>query len=199
MTSFNLESIDQFEAARTGNLAWFQFYKAESRLPNLNLSDEENWLPLELAARSGHLDIIRYLIEDSGQSLEIFANDTDILRIAAAHGHLDIVRYLIDEVNPLMTTCSLINLAFRVAAAYEHLAIVRYLIEDSGHPVDVFVNDTEPFGIITEFLSSELREYLETVIPIINALGLDLAREFFKSSAFDASKNTATVPMKGRI
>jgi ankyrin repeat protein len=265
-TSTDFASIDQFEAARTGNLAWFQHHKAAGTLPDLMLADMDGYYSHEFAAadgylsvvrylieesgqsidatahsnfalqlaasnghlsvvrylieefgqlidattndnsairwaaRHGHLPVVRYLIEESGQPVDVTAKDNWALRWAAENGHLDIVRYLIDEVNPLTTTSSLINLAFRVAASNDHLSVVRYLIEDSNQPVDVFANDNELHQTAADTsLSFELRTYLETVIPIIESLGLDLAREFFKSQLSITSKNTDASFMKGRI
>jgi ankyrin repeat protein len=161
-------SIDQFEAARTGNLAWFQHHKAVGTLPDLNLCDDDSgWFPLDLAARHGHLSVVRYLIEESGQSIDVTAHNNFALRYAARHGHLP---------------------------------VVRYLIEESNQPVDVFANDNKLLRTAADTSSFvELRTYLETVIPIIESLGLDLAREFFKSQLSITSKNTDASFMKGRI
>jgi ankyrin repeat protein len=265
-TSADFASIDQFEAARTGNLAWFQHHKAAGTLPDLMLADMDGYYLHEFAARNGHLSVVRYLIEESGQSIDATAHSNFALRWAARHGHLPVLRYLIEDSGQSVDATSENNSAIRLAAANGHLGIIRYLIEDSGQPVDatardnralryaatnghlsvvrylveesgqsvdatadnnyalqlaarhghlhivrylieesnrpvdVFANDNELHRTAADTSSSvELRVYLETVIPIIESLGLDLAREFFKTQRSDTTKNTLISPMKGRI
>jgi hypothetical protein len=265
-TSTDFASIDQFEAARTGNLAWFQYHKAAGTLPNLMLVDIDGYSLHELAAANGHLSVVRYLIEDSGQLVDATARDNRALRYAATNGHLLVIRYLVEESGQSVDTTACNNYALRLAARHGHLSVIRYLIEDSGQsvdatsdnnsairlaaanghlpvvryliedsgqpvdvtakgnwalqfavtndhlpvvryliegsnqPVDVFANDNELLRTVADKSSSvELREYLETVIPIIESLGLDLAREFFTSQLSITSKNTAASLMKGRI
>jgi ankyrin repeat protein len=233
-TSTDFASIDQFEAARTGNLAWFQHHKAAGTLPKLNLCDDDSgWFLLDLAARYGHLSVVRYLIEDSGHSIDATAHNNFALRYAACNGHLPVVRYLIEESGQLVDATSHDNRVLRYAAANGHLSVVRYLIEESGQsvdataddnyalqlaaanghllvvrylieesnqPVDVFANDNKLLRTAADTSSFvELRTYLETVIPIIESLGLDLAREFFTSQLSESTKNTTLSSMKGRI
>jgi ankyrin repeat protein len=200
-TSTEFASIDQFEAARTGNLAWFHHHKAAGTLLNLNLCDADfGWFPLDLAARHGHLSVVRYLIEDSGQSVDATSDNNSAIRLAARHGHLSVVRYLIEESGQLVDATTDDNFAIRLAARYGHLPVVRYLIEESNQPIDVFADDTELLRTAAAKSSSvEIRVYLETVISIIESLGLDLAREFFSSQLSESTKNTPTSPMKGRI
>jgi ankyrin repeat protein len=233
-TSADFSSIDQFEAACTGNLAWFHYHKAAGTLPDLNLCDDDSgWFPLDFAARHGHLSVVRYLIEESGQSIDVTAHNNFALRYAARHGHLSVVRYFIEESGQPVDATShdnrvlilaaenghlsivryLIeesgqpvdatadnNYALQLAACNGHLDVVRYLIEDSGQPVDVFANDNKLLRTAADTSSFvELRTYLETVIPIIESLGLDLAREFFTSQLSESTKNTTLSSMKGRI
>jgi ankyrin repeat protein len=265
-TSTEFASIDQFEAARTGNLAWFQHHKAAGTLPDLMLADmdgyslhelaadkghlhiiryliedsgqlvdaaaDDNWalqfaaadgylsvvrylieesgqsidatahsnFALRWAAANGHLSVVRYLIEESGQPVDATVRDNRALRLAAENGHLSVVRYLIEDSGQLVDVTAKDNWALRWAATNGHLPVVRYLIEDSGQPVDVFANDNELHQTsAVKFPSVELRVYLETVIPIIESLGLDLARELFSSQLSELTKTTATSLMKGRI
>jgi ankyrin repeat protein len=166
MKSFKFSSINQFEAAETGLLAWFQYHKTAGTLPDLMLTDASDYYPHDLAAENGYLEILRYLVEESGQVIDLTADDSYPLRYAAE---------------------------------FDHLHIIRYLIEDSGQPVDVFANDTEILRIADESSFDELRVYLETVLPLIENLGLDIAREFLKSQSSESTKNTAAFSTKGRI
>jgi ankyrin repeat protein len=232
-SSKDFASIDQFEAARTGNLAWFQHHKAAGTLPNLMLTDTSDYYPHDRAAENGHLEIlrylveesgqvidltaddsyplrwsaetghlpvIRYLIEDSGQSVDATLNDNFALRWAACNGHLSVVRYLIEDSGQPVDVTAKDNWALRWAAEHGHLPVVRYLIEESGQPIDVFANDNELLRTAADTsLSFELRTYLETVIPLIASLGLDLAREFFTSQLSESTKNTTLSSVKGRV
>jgi hypothetical protein len=233
MKSFKFSSINQFEAAETGNLAWFQYHKAAGTLPDLMLTDTADFYPHDLAAENGHLEILRYLVEESGQVIDLTAddsyplrwsaengylsvvryliedsgqlvdatiNDNFALRYAACNGHLDVVRYLIEDSGQPVDVTAKDNWALQFAASNDHLPVVQYFIEESGQPIDVFANDNELLRTAAETsLSFELRTYLETVIPIIKSLGLDLAREFFTSQLSESTKNTTLSSMKGRI
>jgi hypothetical protein len=232
-TSTDFASIDQFEAAETGNLAWFQHHKAAGTLPDLMLTDTADYYPHDLATENGHLEILRYLVEESGQVIDLTVDDSYPLHLAAENGYLHIVRYLIEESGQSVDATSNDNFALRYAAENGHLPVVRYLIEDSGQPVDatdkdnwalrlaaendhlpvvqylieefgqpidVFANDNELLRTAADTsLSFELRTYLETVIPLIASLGLDLAREFFTSQLSESTKNMTLSSMKRRV
>jgi ankyrin repeat protein len=229
-TSTEFASIDQFEAAETGNLAWFQHHGAAGTLPDLtanahqvlrwaaenghrcvvrylieesgqsvDATASDNWA-FRWAAENGHLDVVRYLIEESGQPVDATASDNWALRWAATNGHLSVVRYLIEESGQFVNVTAKNNWALQFAATNDHLPVVQYLIEESGQPIDVFANDNELLRTAADTsLSFELRTYLETIIPIIDSLGLDLAREFFTSQLSITSKNTDASFVKGRI
>jgi ankyrin repeat protein len=231
-TSTDFASIDQFEAARTGNLAWFQHHKAAGTLPDLMLADTDGYYSHEFAAEHGHLPVVRYLIEDSGQSVDATARDNRALRYAAANGHLSVVRYfiedsgqsddvtvhsnfalryaaanghlsviryLIEDSGQSVDATTNYNYAIRLAACNGHLSVVRYLIEESGQPINITAWDNGALKFATENDHTDVIQYLETVIPIIESLGLDLAREFFKSQLSITSKNTDASSVKGRI
>jgi hypothetical protein len=83
--------INQFEAARTGNLAWFQHHKAAGILPTL--LDNANY-SLRYAAANDHLSVVRYLIEESGQSVDVAIRNNEAIRLAAENNQADVVRYL---------------------------------------------------------------------------------------------------------
>jgi ankyrin repeat protein len=55
-------------------------------------------LPLHAAANFGHLQVVKYFIEQS----EVLVDEVDnekrtALHLAAARGHLDVVKYLLEE------------------------------------------------------------------------------------------------------
>ena len=103
---------------------------------------------LGLAAKSGHLDIVKYLVEQGANPNEIAEkhfvlphgiNTGIIFNVekfnaliwAAWHGHKDIVSYLVDlGVDPHYTT-SFYKTTALIAAAYRgHLPVVKYFLEE---------------------------------------------------------------------
>jgi hypothetical protein len=53
--------------------------------------------PLMYAAREGHLDVVRQLIEDGAQVDAVDMNDITPLMLAISNNHVDTARYLIDH------------------------------------------------------------------------------------------------------
>jgi hypothetical protein len=127
-------------------------------------------------------------------------NTHKFLQYAAANAHFPIIRYLLKESGQSVDAAVKDTCVFRYAAYNNHLPVVRYLIEDSNQLINVFANDNDLLRTATADSSLlELRICLETVVSPVEAVGLDLARELFKTQLSDTMKNTATVPMKGRI
>ena len=106
------------------------------------------YTPLGLAAKSGHLDIVKYLVEQGadlhkiaekhfvlphGVNSNIIFNveKFNVLVWAAWHGHKDIVAYLADQgVDPHYAT-SFYKTTALIAATYRgHLPVVKYLLEE---------------------------------------------------------------------
>ena len=86
---------------------------------------------VQLAARQGHLDVVRYLCElpvDRGVDPSAVGNDA--VQSAAVNGHLNVVRYLCElPVDRGVDPPADDNSAVRLAAGAGHLDVVRYLCE----------------------------------------------------------------------
>ena len=89
---------------------------------------------VEIAAMHGHVDIVRYLVEEA--DIDPNSADTDgwtALHFAAYNGHLDVVRYLVEEAKvqdpnkPNKDGCTPIH----VAVAYGRVNVVKYLVEEA--------------------------------------------------------------------
>ena len=79
------------------------------------------------AIKKGHLDIVKYLVEEKG------ANKGDALRYAASIGNLELVKYLVDhgaDVNAkYRDSFGVVQTALMNAAERGHTEIAKYLKE----------------------------------------------------------------------
>ena len=88
--------------ADMGDLAAIQELFAHQAQPiNAETYDEDDdahgWTALHLAARKGHVDVIKFLL-DQGANIDAETEDHDTpLEMAALHGHLDAVQMLVDN------------------------------------------------------------------------------------------------------
>ena len=82
--------MNQFEAAESGNLQWFKDQKAAGTLPKLKRVDL-----LGIAASFGHLEVVKWLVLESGQPVDVMAADGSYaLGLAVENGHLEVVGFL---------------------------------------------------------------------------------------------------------
>lgn len=104
-----------------------------------------NYEALKVAAKKGHLDIVRYLIKKSNPN-NVSTIIPEALRLAAIHGHFDVLKCLaeIDVKDAKNVKSMRINAnnseALRVSAYYGHFEIVKYLVENGAN---VDANDNE--------------------------------------------------------
>ncbi len=91
------------------------------------------WLPY-LAARLGHLDIVKYIVEYSRASFnETDENCRTMLYFAVESGNLELVKYLTEKVglSPLAGDSNLMT-PYELAAELGHTALVSYFEEYCG-------------------------------------------------------------------
>ena len=90
--------------------------------------DDVRATPLHLASLCGHLDIVRYLLEERNCDLECRTEyESTPLHCAAMEGSLDIVQYLISErgCDPMCGNQSGTT-SLHIASVFGHLDIVRF-------------------------------------------------------------------------
>jgi ankyrin repeat protein len=101
--------------------------------------------PLHFAAKSGNLDLVKYLIEEKGADFNAPDNDGKIaLHFAARWAKLDVVKYLIEEKGADFNAPDNDGkIALHFAAESGELDLVKYLIEEKGADFNTPDNDGE--------------------------------------------------------
>ncbi|CAD7704777.1 unnamed protein product [Ostreobium quekettii] len=92
-----------FNSAISGNLTRVRLLVGQLGM-DPETSNAMGWTPLNLAALSGHLDIVAYLVE-SGANIETRQRwGQSPLGSAAINGHVNVVRFLMDHSPPANTS-----------------------------------------------------------------------------------------------
>ena len=119
---------------RTGNLARL---KKQSSAGAFSDDASENNQAVQLASRFGHLDVLKWLVEESKLTIDFTAVSNWPVQLAAENGHLDVVKWLVKESGQAVDITDHDNLALQLAAENGHLDVVKWLVEESGQAVDV--------------------------------------------------------------
>ena len=64
---------------------------------DMKAGDDENRTPLHDAAINGHLDTVKYLVEQGADKEARDDQNRTPLHLAADNGHLDTVKYLVEQ------------------------------------------------------------------------------------------------------
>ena len=97
--------------------------------------------PLVMAAKNGHLEVVKFLVENCAADV-VYAGSVTFdgetidgappLWCAAAAGHLEIVKYLIKKSANVNNTTLTNSTPLRAACFDGHFTIVKYLVEHSA-------------------------------------------------------------------
>ncbi|XP_011822757.1 PREDICTED: protein fem-1 homolog A [Mandrillus leucophaeus] len=138
-----------YNAARDGKLQLLQKLlsgRSREELDELTGEVAGGGTPLLIAARYGHLDVVEYLVDRCGASVEAggsvhFDGETiegaSPLWAASAAGHLDVVRSLLRRGASVNRTTRTNSTPLRAACFDGHLEVVRYLVGE--HQADLEV------------------------------------------------------------
>lgn len=138
-----------YNAARDGKLQLLQKLlsgRGREELDELTGEVAAGGTPLLIAARYGHLDVVEYLVDRCGASVEAggsvhFDGETiegaPPLWAASAAGHLDVVRSLLRRGASVNRTTRTNSTPLRAACFDGHLEVVRYLVGE--HQADLEV------------------------------------------------------------
>jgi len=131
--------------------------------------------PIHIAAMFGHLEIVKYLVEEEDvdvNSLSGYTTSRSALHCAAEEGHLDIVRYLVGKKIRINLVCRGMGeiTALVLAIKKNHLDIVKYLVLNGATLGDFFrgLSFHGNFGQALKFLNSENFEEAQKYIDAQN-------------------------------
>ena len=103
-----------------------------------NISGQYGRTPLHCAVHSGHLHIVKYLIDEEGcnqSDLDLDERNETLLHCAATKGHMEIVKFLTVEKHCDPTLQNIYNdAALHCAVRAGHTEIVKFLIEELKCP-----------------------------------------------------------------
>ncbi len=159
---YELPNLNQFyEYCQKDNLE-------EIKKLNLNIEDRrsDDNFALFLASNNGHLEVVKFLI-DNGLTLEDIRNqDNFAFRWASFSGYLEVVKYLINQGLTLEDIRSHDNEAFRWASNNGHLEVVKYLIDKGLTLEDIRSIDNLALRWASRNGHLEVVKYLEEIILI---------------------------------
>ena len=122
---------------------------------------------LMLAARYGHLDVVRYLLE-AGASVGLQI----ALGLAAGGGHLDVVKELLDAGASVDMQDNFGNTALMRATWDGHLDVVRYLLE-AGASVDLQNEDGKTVLDIAKDIKDQPYRDIGEIIQLLSRTSID--------------------------
>ena len=94
--------------------------------------------PLHVAAIYGHLEVMKYLINNFNFDPNIVGvNGRTALYYACSNGHLEVAKYLIEECHCNPDTRFEKDTLLHIAAAHGHLDLVKYFVEDLNINVNI--------------------------------------------------------------
>jgi ankyrin repeat protein len=121
-----------WEAAEDGDLAEVQQLVGQN--PGLlDAKEGECWTPLMYASLSGHVNVVRWLLDWGAAIDERQGDERTALHIACVEKHIPVVRLLLERgADPFSSTCKKTGLTPLLISCYQgHLEVVRWLL---GHP-----------------------------------------------------------------
>ena len=117
-------------------------------LANKGADIKNNGLAVCLALRSGHMEILKYLIDNGGTL------NNEYILYASENGHIEVVKYLISKGIDFRIEN---DKALRWASCYGHFEIVKYLVNLG---LDVTAEDNGAIRLASTFGHLEIIKYL---------------------------------------
>ena len=136
-----------------------------SKIPNTDLT------PLSLACSQGHLDMVKYLVDEKSIDPLCEMDDrTTPFHLACQEGHLEIVKFFIEEkgCDPLYYH-EKTRTPYGMACAGGHLDVVRYLTEERH--CDPLCKDNEGVPVV---LTATVINNIDVLKYFVEERGCDL-------------------------
>ncbi|VDP18665.1 unnamed protein product [Onchocerca flexuosa] len=139
-----------FNSARDGNLRRLRIFledRSNEWLQHCLSSRKSQTPPLVIAARNGHFDVVKYLLE-KGADISVTGTvsfdgeiipGAPVLWAAAAAGHLEIVRYLVEEAGADINQTTQSNSSPLRGACYDGHYDIEYNLFYKIHLVEYLV------------------------------------------------------------
>lgn len=122
------------------------------KVTDINL-EYNDWTPLTKASEKGHLNIVKYLLENGAEIDKENGYGWTPLMCASMNGFLDIVKYLVDKGANIEIKTDSKWTALTFASMEGRLEVVKYLIKSGA---DVNVRDDKNRSIIDCILNGAL-------------------------------------------
>jgi len=107
---------------------------------NVNCQDNEGWTPLMVAAGTGQLKVVKYLLLQAKADVHVKTKSGEsAVLFACQSGHLNVVKFLAEQskLDVLSVTDDARQTPLHFCAGAGRLDVVRYLVEHQGVSVDV--------------------------------------------------------------
>jgi ankyrin repeat protein len=99
----------------------------------LDAQDRAEWTPLTCAAAAGHIDMVRWLVDQGADIDKRGHHGFTPLCIASCNGRLPVVRWLLEKgADPAIATHFLLMTPLMAASHGGHVDVMRLLL---GHPI----------------------------------------------------------------
>ncbi|EPB80410.1 hypothetical protein ANCCEY_00507 [Ancylostoma ceylanicum] len=187
MNGFEFRAV-VFNAASAGNLRRLKVFldgrTSRAWLDSCLNSTENDKIPLVIASRNGHIDVVRYLLDKGADPNVVgtvsFDGETihgaPALWAASAAGKFDVVRLLVEEAGAnINQTTNTSSTPLRGACYDGHLEIVKYLVE---HGADIEVANQHGH---TSLMIAAYRQKVDVVKYLISC-GADVNRSSKKGN-----------------
>ena len=97
---------------------------------------------LRYAAQSGHLDMVKLLVENG---INIYADNEWALQVAAQNGHLEVVKFLVEHGADIHVDN---DWSLRMAVQQGYLEVVKFLME---HKANIHIHDNAEISFFNLF------------------------------------------------
>ena len=163
------------DLAVKGNLEMLKYLCQKAPLMNPILKDSNGCTPIHLAAKKGHLEVVKFLASNTSTPITFSNIGLTPIHIAAENGYLEVVKVLASNTSNSNVVDQYGATPIHSAARNGHLEVVKFLASCTSNP-----NSPDSFGMTSSklarrngfldvaayFLELETKEDTESENPI---------------------------------